>query len=72
MVATFLIEIAVPPLFFAPIRRLRLAAFYSQVGESCSCQREADRARPSALLSVPCWGQGGSRGQVATAVGKAL
>ncbi|KAM6214213.1 lipase maturation factor 2 [Rhynchocyon petersi] len=29
--ATFLIEIAVPPLFFAPLRRLRLAAFYSQV-----------------------------------------
>ncbi|ELW49009.1 Lipase maturation factor 2 [Tupaia chinensis] len=31
VVATFFIEIAVPPLFFAPIRRLRLAAFYSQV-----------------------------------------
>ncbi|XP_046299430.1 lipase maturation factor 2 isoform X1 [Marmota monax] len=31
VVATFLIEIAVPPLFFAPIRRLRLAAFYAQV-----------------------------------------
>ncbi|XP_008571974.1 PREDICTED: lipase maturation factor 2 [Galeopterus variegatus] len=31
VVATFIIEIAVPPLFFAPIRRLRLAAFYSQV-----------------------------------------
>ncbi|XP_055252012.1 lipase maturation factor 2 [Moschus berezovskii] len=31
VVATFLIEIAVPPLFFAPVRRLRLAAFYSQV-----------------------------------------
>ncbi|CAK6444057.1 unnamed protein product [Pipistrellus nathusii] len=31
VVATFLIEIAVPPLFFAPARRLRLAAFYSQV-----------------------------------------
>uniref|UniRef100_G3STW3 Lipase maturation factor n=1 Tax=Loxodonta africana TaxID=9785 RepID=G3STW3_LOXAF len=29
--ATFLIEIAVPPLFFSPLRRLRLAAFYSQV-----------------------------------------
>ncbi|XP_004380083.1 lipase maturation factor 2 [Trichechus manatus latirostris] len=29
--ATFLIEIAVPPLFFAPLRRVRLAAFYSQV-----------------------------------------
>lgn len=32
VVATFLIEIAVPPLFFAPIRRLRLSAFYAQVG----------------------------------------
>ncbi|XP_036904583.1 lipase maturation factor 2 [Sturnira hondurensis] len=31
VVATFLIEMAVPPLFFAPARRLRLAAFYSQV-----------------------------------------
>ncbi|XP_003783130.1 lipase maturation factor 2 [Otolemur garnettii] len=31
VVATFLIEIAMPPLFFAPIRGLRLAAFYSQV-----------------------------------------
>ncbi|XP_054426450.1 lipase maturation factor 2 [Pteronotus mesoamericanus] len=31
VVATFLIEIAVPPLFFSPARRLRLAAFYSQV-----------------------------------------
>ncbi|XP_074083253.1 lipase maturation factor 2 [Macrotis lagotis] len=31
VVATFLIEIAVPVLFFAPIRRLRLAAFYCQV-----------------------------------------
>lgn len=30
VVATFLIEIAVPPLFFAPIRRLRLSAFYAQ------------------------------------------
>ncbi|XP_004700668.1 lipase maturation factor 2 [Echinops telfairi] len=29
--ATFLIEVAVPPLFFSPLRRLRLAAFYSQV-----------------------------------------
>lgn len=33
VVATFLIEVAVPPLFFAPVRRLRLAAFYSQVGQ---------------------------------------
>nr|KAF6495626.1 lipase maturation factor 2 [Rousettus aegyptiacus] len=31
VVATFLIEIAMPPLFFMPARRLRLAAFYSQV-----------------------------------------
>lgn len=31
VVATFLIEIAMPPLFFVPARRLRLAAFYSQV-----------------------------------------
>ncbi|XP_040609909.1 lipase maturation factor 2 isoform X1 [Mesocricetus auratus] len=31
VVATFLIEIAVPPLFFAPVRRLRLTAFYAQV-----------------------------------------
>lgn len=40
VVATFLIEIAVPPLFFAPIRRLRLAAFYSQVGGDLSHQEE--------------------------------
>lgn len=32
MVATYVIEIAIPLLFFAPIRRLRLFAFYSQVG----------------------------------------
>ncbi|NXU30899.1 LMF2 factor, partial [Thalassarche chlororhynchos] len=31
VVATYVIEIAVPLLFFAPIRRLRLFAFYSQV-----------------------------------------
>ncbi|XP_028935205.1 LOW QUALITY PROTEIN: lipase maturation factor 2 [Ornithorhynchus anatinus] len=31
VVATFVIEIALPPLFFAPTRRLRLAAFYAQV-----------------------------------------
>ncbi|KAM5250586.1 lipase maturation factor 2 isoform 2-T2 [Hipposideros larvatus] len=31
VVATFLIEVAVPPLFFVPARRLRLAAFYCQV-----------------------------------------
>ncbi|XP_075580733.1 LOW QUALITY PROTEIN: lipase maturation factor 2 [Pelecanus crispus] len=31
VVATYVIEIAIPPLFFAPIRHLRLFAFYSQV-----------------------------------------
>ncbi|KAM6303014.1 lipase maturation factor 2 [Podargus strigoides] len=31
VVGTYIIEIAVPILFFAPIRRLRLFAFYSQV-----------------------------------------
>ncbi|KAM8820188.1 lipase maturation factor 2 [Eudromia elegans] len=31
VVATYVIEIAVPILFFAPVRRLRLFAFYSQV-----------------------------------------
>ncbi|XP_068257771.1 lipase maturation factor 2 [Nyctibius grandis] len=31
VVATYVIEIAVPLLFFAPLRRLRLFAFYSQV-----------------------------------------
>ncbi|NXI35141.1 LMF2 factor, partial [Galbula dea] len=31
VVATYIIEIAIPVLFFAPIRRLRLFAFYSQV-----------------------------------------
>ncbi|KAK9400330.1 lipase maturation factor 2 [Crotalus adamanteus] len=31
VVATYVIEIAVPPLFFVPLRRLRLVAFYSQV-----------------------------------------
>ncbi|NXT58563.1 LMF2 factor, partial [Pluvianellus socialis] len=31
VVATYVIEIAIPVLFFAPIRRLRLFAFYSQV-----------------------------------------
>ena len=40
VVATFLIEIAVPPLFFAPVRRLRLAAFYSQVGGVLSHQED--------------------------------
>lgn len=32
VVATYVIEVAVPPLFFAPLRRLRLFAFYCQVG----------------------------------------
>nr|XP_034983481.1 LOW QUALITY PROTEIN: lipase maturation factor 2 [Zootoca vivipara] len=31
VVATYVIEIAIPALFFAPLRRLRLFAFYSQV-----------------------------------------
>lgn len=31
VVATYVIEIAVPVLFFAPVRRLRLFAFYCQV-----------------------------------------
>ncbi|CAN0095861.1 unnamed protein product [Bubo scandiacus] len=31
VVATYVIEIAIPLLFFAPVRRLRLFAFYSQV-----------------------------------------
>ncbi|NXD59689.1 LMF2 factor, partial [Corvus moneduloides] len=31
VVATYVIEVAVPPLFFAPLRRLRLFAFYCQV-----------------------------------------
>ncbi|NXF42273.1 LMF2 factor, partial [Nyctibius bracteatus] len=31
VVATYVIEIAIPLLFFAPLRRLRLFAFYSQV-----------------------------------------
>ncbi|XP_015682016.1 lipase maturation factor 2, partial [Protobothrops mucrosquamatus] len=31
VVATYVIEIAVPPLFFVPLRRLRLVAFYTQV-----------------------------------------
>lgn len=39
VVATFLIEIAVPPLFFAPVRRLRLAAFCSQVGGGLNLQK---------------------------------
>lgn len=32
VVGTFVIEIMVPPLFFSPFRRLRLGAFYMQVG----------------------------------------
>nr|XP_056702627.1 lipase maturation factor 2 [Euleptes europaea] len=31
VVATYAIEIAIPPLFFVPVRRLRLFAFYCQV-----------------------------------------
>ncbi|XP_061493972.1 lipase maturation factor 2 [Rhineura floridana] len=31
VVTTYVIEIAIPPLFFAPLRRLRLFAFYSQI-----------------------------------------
>ncbi|XP_007439833.2 lipase maturation factor 2, partial [Python bivittatus] len=31
VVATYVIEIAIPPLFFVPLRRLRLFAFYTQV-----------------------------------------
>nr|XP_020633600.1 lipase maturation factor 2 [Pogona vitticeps] len=31
VVATYVIEIIIPPLFFAPLRRLRLFAFYSQI-----------------------------------------
>ncbi|KAM6288968.1 LOW QUALITY PROTEIN: lipase maturation factor 2, partial [Aegotheles albertisi] len=31
VVATYVIELAVPPLFFAPLRRLRIFAFYCQV-----------------------------------------
>lgn len=41
VVATFLIEIAVPPLFFAPARRLRLAAFYSQVSGPSAIRKQA-------------------------------
>lgn len=36
VVGTFVIEILVPPLFFSPLRRLRLGAFYMQVSKiSC-------------------------------------
>ncbi|NWT31183.1 LMF2 factor, partial [Cardinalis cardinalis] len=35
VVATYVIEVAVPVLFFAPLRRLRLFAFYCQVGRGC-------------------------------------
>ncbi|KAK7892151.1 hypothetical protein WMY93_024114 [Mugilogobius chulae] len=31
VVGTFFIEIAVPPLFFSPLRRLRIASFYLQI-----------------------------------------
>lgn len=59
VVATFLIEIAMPPLFFVPARRLRLAAFYSQVG-GASAIRETGGTWPSSTLPRgSCWGQGG-------------
>lgn len=45
VVGTFVIEIAVPFLFFSPIRRHRLTSFYMQVGlvslsslQSCLCR----------------------------------
>lgn len=34
VMATFVIEIAAPPLFFSPLRRLRLGAFYMQVNRN--------------------------------------
>lgn len=46
VVATFLIEIAVPPLFFAPARRLRLAAFYSQVSGPSAIRTQAGTGPP--------------------------
>ena len=62
--ATFLIEIAVPPLFFAPIRRLRLTAFYAQVG-----RRERGLHRwPASLAGDKPWEWSSDTG----AVGKAL
>lgn len=36
VVGTFVIEIAVPVLFFSPLRRLRLGAFYTQVNRTRS------------------------------------
>ena len=62
VVATFLIEIAVPPLFFAPVRRLRLAAFYSQVGGVLSHQKDKQDVallctaqRAPLGMGVCCW-----------------
>lgn len=54
VVATYVIEIAIPILFFVPIRRLRLFAFYSQVGG----QSQAPRSCPPARW-VP-WGSPGT------------
>ncbi|KAL1442859.1 hypothetical protein MTO96_046222, partial [Rhipicephalus appendiculatus] len=31
VVFTFVVEIAIPPLFFAPVRSLRIFSFYSQI-----------------------------------------
>lgn len=59
VVATFLIEIAMPPLFFMPARRLRLAAFYSQVGGASAIRETGGTWPSSALLSRSHWGQGG-------------
>lgn len=62
VVATFLIEIAVPPLFFAPVRRLRLAAFYSQVDGVLSHQKDKQDVtllctaqRAPLGMGVCCW-----------------
>lgn len=56
VVATYVIEIAIPLLFFAPIRRLRLFAFYSQVG--------GQSWTPSSCLSCHqvLWGSPGAGG----------
>lgn len=45
VVGTFTIEIAAPMLFFCPIRRLRLGAFYMQVGQN---------SRSAFVLSFSC------------------
>lgn len=46
VVATFVIEIAVPLVFFSPLRRLRLGGFYLQVGV-CIYITEAHFTSPS-------------------------